>query len=266
MSVSVVLMGVGWDLTTQFEGPTTGQRVYWDAAAVPHKSPTTLPELGEPWEAGSLALAQRITKTPLGDDPSVGFAYTVTYSDESSAVDWMGQDDSNIVIGIQSGAEYDSYTLDPNAGDQLWAYDPGTASYIALDKAMVLGKMSPVQTITITKRSRSSNIVSLLSTDAELVGCINDDSWNGFAIGTVLYMGMTASPVKEQDDFDAKTKVAWNVTYTYRVRLLPGVASDSWQYVFVAGGYVRLSKDGATEDGFTAYDKYKYASIPNPLA
>lgn len=259
---SVVLMSGSWELITTLNGITTGQRLYWDAVAVPHATPTTLPALGDPWEVGSQVLVQTITKVPIGDDTSLGFAYLLSYSDAVVRNDILGQSSGdNIGIAVTSSAEYDSFTADPQAGDDLWAWD-GTA-FIRQEKAMTVGKMSPVQSLQVTKRYRSS-LLTLLQSDAALTGKINDNTWNGFAKGTVLYLGMSAAPVKELDSLTKNTKIYWNVTYNYQIKLLAGISTDTWQYVFVGGSYVRLSEDG-TAPGFARYDKYKYASLPQPL-
>jgi hypothetical protein len=255
-------MSGGWQLIQSVDG-LTGQRVYFDAAAVPSGTSTTLPELGDVWETGSLAVVQSITKAPIGDDTSAGYAYTVTYGSNQVTSDPLSDDDV-VSISVTSAAEYDSWSVDPGQGDTAYSTSNGT-DFVLIDKPLVAGRMNPIQNVTITQRVRSDTPMALLQADAAFVGKVNASAMWSYGAGQILYTGMTASPVKELDSLTGDTKIQWNVQYNYQIRTIKGWAANQWEAVFYKGKYVRLSSEASTA-GYPAFLRYETASIPDPLS
>lgn len=263
----VFLTSAGWQLV-QGQDETTGQRVYFDIASRPDAAAVTLPVLGDAWDqANPNVTVRQVAKAPIGEDASAGFMYVVSYSNARTQRDYLGSNADNVSVSITSSATFDAYTFQPQNGDgtpnaSTLYYTADGSSFSQIRTTQTVQKMTPVTNVSCTYRY-SQSISTLLSQNAGLVGKVNNATMWGVGSGCILFLGTSAVPVKAIDAGD--TTIHWNVTENFSIRYLPGKTTDTWQYVFKDGIYVRLA-NAQTSGGITAMNPYLYATLPDPLA
>ena len=260
----VVLMSAGHRFTESGEGIATGTRVYFDAAARPDLASVDLPVMGEAWDAVYTGLyCINIDKTPIGEDTSAGYQYVCSYSSYSVPGDILSSDRvvPEISVTVSTDAAFDSYTHNPEKDEAIYSSPTGSVWTKIADDISV-NRLTPTAHVSITERY-TGTIGDLLASNVGLVGRLNVAAMWGHGIGTILFNGVTASPVKTL--VEGVTKIGWNRTYSYSIRYLEGITAHTWQYIFVKGKYVQLSTTASTT-GMAAVRPYEYATLPNPLA
>ena len=162
-------------------------------------------------------------------------------------------------MSISCGASFDSYTIDPSVAGAAKMYVNYGGSWQEIKAPQTICKLSPHVQISTTARvvDSAQNIIQ----KSALCGHVNNAAMWGCAAGTVLYQGASATPV-QGETLDGDTRIEHNVTRNYTVRFLPGISTDTWQYVFFNGSYVKLS----TSAGDGGWIKpYAYASLPQDI-
>ena len=259
---SVVLLTQGYSVTDTIDHTSTGQRVYVDAKVRPDLTPTTLPSKGTAWGSGVSGLyLTSITKSTLGDDASLGYMYVAAYGPTPTGKDVYSDDGGNhIGVSLSTGAEWSSQTVDPDNGAlTLYAQSMGSGSWTKLTTAMPLTRLTPLSNVAVTYRYKST-ISTLLEANANLVGKLNNAELWGNGVGTVLFQGTSAVPVKVITD--SGTVIEWNVTDNYSIKVIEGITEDTWQYTYYNGTWVRLSTT-ASDTGLV--NTYGYATLPDQV-
>lgn len=248
----------------------TGTRVYWDSHVLPDKPSEALPEIGDPWSEDYQGLRLvDIEETPIGDDNSLGTAYTCNYAWSSGAgtVDVLGGHDDVIgpdptATSLSMSATTDSHTIEPGTQPVFVSPGDGTGSWTSYSGPLTITRLSPTVSVSLTRRYRGS-ISDLIDAAAAATGKVNSGTKFGRGKGCVLFTGVSAIPVIETETSASGGRaMVWNVTYNYSIRILPGITEDTWQMIFLAGEYVRLSETESSE-GTKRFDPYDYATLPS---
>ncbi len=249
------------------------QLTYVSSTVRPDVTPTLLPNIGDNYNvlttslstqtvlpsADTNMLCKRITESYFADDHTVGSIYTVFYDtvDERIFVE-PTDDEDEVVMSIQSGAEVDNYTYVPEQETtKLYVYIGG--AWTQIESTQNIPKTTVLTNVQTTSRYRltPTQIIAL----GDLAGHTNNATMWGQGIGCILYNGINAQPLQEV--YEDNKIISWNVTNSYTIRYIPGVTSNSWNYIFYKGEYTQLS---TTNSSGGIISLYSTASIPNDIA
>lgn len=270
MSTSVVELTNGYEINYGQTGDY-GVRRFIDAAARPGVATTTLPAIGSTFSGlatGDYAnmVLTNIKKIPWDADPTVGYEYICTYSQNTVTVDPLGREYDNLA-SIQTGAEYNSYTFPVTfstgtsaANTNTVYFSTSTSGGSAIDTPVDAHVMVCLTNVSTTTRDRGT-FASIVAEGIQYVGKINTGTWNGVNEGNVLCTGMQATPVEEITD--GTRAVAYNKTLSFSIKSLPGDGVNNWQKVFYHGAFGRLARNANMTNPINLYD---YASLPTTLS
>lgn len=246
---------------------------YCSSSVRPDVSASYLPTIGDVYNPSGICLStqtlipstnqylicKKITETYFADDHTVGSLYSVYYDTVDETVYYEPtQDPDAVIMSIQSGASVDAYTYDPREVNQtkIYVYENGT--WKEIESVQSIPKTTSLINVQTTTRYREPaiDIIAL----GNLAGYTNDSTMWGQGAGCILYNGINAQPLQEIYN-DTKT-ISWNVTNSYTIRYIPGITTNTWDYIFYKGNYTRIATDAAGTNLISLYQK---TAIPNDL-
>lgn len=249
----------------------TGTRSFIDASARPTLSAMYLPDIGDTF-SGSVSgdysnmICTSIQKVPWDGDPTVGYKYVCTYSQNAASYDPIGTKYEK-VISISTDGGFDSYQFSTASTSssgvsslytQIYA-GPGGSGFEPLEQPTIISIPYTITRISVTNRYRG-NLSTIITENTTYANKLNNTTWNGCARGTVLCTGVQASPVEEIKD--GLKKQYWNRTISFSIKSLPASTvsgEDTWQMVFIEGKYCRLARG---DSGSPVINLYDYATLP----
>lgn len=245
----------------------------------PDLAVTYLPELGDNPSASNIINDQSVLNTTVSVSGSLnslhcksiteqeyiesstvrGTIYQVNYDDEVIGGNTdPTQDENTVVLNVSSGAQIDTYTLDPDDKSAKKLYvKTGTNTYEE-GRNLTINKILCLTTVSTTKRERGKSMQQIIEM-GELAGNVNSAGMWGQDVGTILFNGINANPIQEV--VSGTTTLTWNVTKNYTIKYIPEVAIETWDHIFYKGEYTKLYSDNQG----TAIDLYPRDTLPDDL-
>ena len=261
--IAVVELTDGYEQNIGWNG-VTGIRSFVTATARPDAPTVMLPT--DVMSFNSLSadnnLLVNIQKVAWDNDPTVGYRYICTYSENLPT--WNPLADDYKVLSITTDGAFDSYTFPKTAStsaDIIYA-GPNGSGYELVEEPLTIHNAYVITRVQLTTRFRGS-FASIISDNALYNNKLNNATWNGIPRGCVLCTGITATSRKEVKN--ASRALYWDRTISFSIKTLPYSTvsdEDSWQMVLVKGVYCRLAHN---EDGSSKINQYEYASLPESL-
>lgn len=232
-----------------------------------------LPDIGDNPLSGNIINAQSIVNANLQflvvktiteqeylEGDVRGTIYTVQYDDalEDAVTEEPTQDEDTVIVNISSGAQVDTYTIDPNDPSAQKIYVKNPLGEYEEGKNLTINKIVCLTNVSTTKRYRDKTLVEILAI-GDLAGNVNNAGMWGQDVGNILYNGISTSPI--QEIVNDTVEINWNVTNNYTIKHIPGIDLYNWQHTFYKGDYTLLYSDKAG----TTIDLYPSETLPNDI-
>jgi hypothetical protein len=272
MAISVVPIVKDWKwgftATSSF-----GTRVYVDAALLPHDTPVNLPELYDYWSTTYPTLfvtniTERYLPGGCGKEYIVEYSFTgdakITYTSEypetmQISSEYGVTNDSGeikysggvVVAGAESVTVGKAGAADVIKARNHWKWPDGV---LATDLRRSL-KGAVIQ-YTIPRQIFPGKMDEFVKLSMQTMGKINNNTFQEFAEGSVLYIGAQA-----QEGIAPDGSKKWNVELRFKIRVVNGSTyTDSWLYQYKPSQNEYVLVMRATDNSFL-YKKADFSKL-----
>lgn len=214
-TISVVLITANNNVNINKDG-SSATRIYVNAAILPDKTPTFLPEISDSYADDWTELRViSVIQTYIDNDPNCGLQYEVQYS---SVVDDTPDtyEERQIPRTIDMSSEYQTYRKTGIEDGKWFVWDSDDEPC----NDFILKKREVISNFTVHRRIYADSIQTWTKVLADRVGLVNSSEFYRVPQGSCMFLGASMTQY-----LDNKGRERWRASMKFSMK----VVDDNWE-------------------------------------